>query len=528
MKPLFCLITTTTFLATLTMAPSVLARPLDDRQDADSLTGFVDDVEDPADESPEVQEARLRAANTGWKFNNDDDLFTKAFVGIGTKKPKAPLHVRAGTSGFGLIVPGLYVIVNEVSPNVVGGSRDNLMLDGIVGATIGGGGNANNINTVISSYGTVGGGEGNGALAQHSTVGGGLNNTAGFQRATVAGGFGNEAGGDASSVGGGVNNVASALATTIGGGDSNTASTQRATVAGGIGNDASGDASAIGGGVNNTASGTASTVGGGDTNLASGSRATVGGGLFNEATNQRATVSGGISNVAAGDASTVGGGSGNEALGLLSTIPGGDDCLTFGAYSFATGRRAKAGFNGSMVFADSTNADFFASGGDLFTVRCSGGASFYTSSDLSTGVAVFAGGGAWANLSDRETKENFEIIDSREILDKIVNMPITTWNYKKQDDAVRHIGPMAQDFHAAFSLGEDDKHITSTDADGVALAAIQGLHQIVRDQQREIESLRGERDSQIALLKDRLAETEETNADLLARIERLEAALAQR
>ena len=51
-----------------------------------------------------------------------------------------------------------------------------------------------------------------------------------------------------------------------------------------------------------------------------------------------------------------------------------------------------------------------------------------------------------------------------------------TWNLKSQDPAIRHIGPMAQDFYAAFNVGEDDKHINSVDADGVALAAIQGLN----------------------------------------------------
>ena len=38
-----------------------------------------------------------------------------------------------------------------------------------------------------------------------------------------------------------------------------------------------------------------------------------------------------------------------------------------------------------------------------------------------------------------------------------------------------HAGPMAQNFYAAFGLGADDTHIATVDADGVALAAIQGL-----------------------------------------------------
>jgi transposase len=55
-------------------------------------------------------------------------------------------------------------------------------------------------------------------------------------------------------------------------------------------------------------------------------------------------------------------------------------------------------------------------------------------------------------------------------------MPISRWNFIG-DAATPHVGPMAQDFHAAFGLGTDDKHIATVDADGVALAAIQGLNQ---------------------------------------------------
>ena len=53
---------------------------------------------------------------------------------------------------------------------------------------------------------------------------------------------------------------------------------------------------------------------------------------------------------------------------------------------------------------------------------------------------------------------------------------MASWNYKAQGRDIRHFGPMAQDFHAAFGLGESDRTITTVDADGVALAAIQGLN----------------------------------------------------
>ena len=60
---------------------------------------------------------------------------------------------------------------------------------------------------------------------------------------------------------------------------------------------------------------------------------------------------------------------------------------------------------------------------------------------------------------------------------------------------------MAQDFYAAFAVGADDKHISTVDADGVALAAIQGLNEKLETQlgakdveirrlRREVEELR--------------------------------------
>ncbi len=47
----------------------------------------------------------------------------------------------------------------------------------------------------------------------------------------------------------------------------------------------------------------------------------------------------------------------------------------------------------------------------------------------------------------------------------------------QEESAIRHIGPMAQDFYAAFNVGTDDKHIAPIDEGGVALAAIQGLNE---------------------------------------------------
>ena len=102
-----------------------------------------------------------------------------------------------------------------------------------------------------------------------------------------------------------------------------------------------------------------------------------------------------------------------------------------------------------------------------------------------------SGGIVGGNLSDRNMKEAFAKVDSKIILERIAALPITSWNYKSQDRSIRHIGPMAQDFAAAFAVGEDDRHINMIDASGVALAAIQALHQMVQQQAAQIAELRG-------------------------------------
>jgi hypothetical protein len=67
----------------------------------------------------------------------------------------------------------------------------------------------------------------------------------------------------------------------------------------------------------------------------------------------------------------------------------------------------------------------------------------------------------------------------------------TQWKYKVEPAGTKHLGPMAQDFHAAFGLnGADDKHIATVDEDGVALAAIQGLNQKLDEKDAEIQQLR--------------------------------------
>ncbi|HEX9670165.1 MAG TPA: tail fiber domain-containing protein [Thermoanaerobaculia bacterium] len=102
---------------------------------------------------------------------------------------------------------------------------------------------------------------------------------------------------------------------------------------------------------------------------------------------------------------------------------------------------------------------------------------------------VFIENGTVQVTSSRDVKENFETLDPKAVLASVSKLPITAWTYKKDDGAVRHIGPMAEEFYAAFRLGSDDKHVSHGDTSGVALAAVQGLHQELLARDARIEEL---------------------------------------
>jgi hypothetical protein len=70
-------------------------------------------------------------------------------------------------------------------------------------------------------------------------------------------------------------------------------------------------------------------------------------------------------------------------------------------------------------------------------------------------------------------------VNGHEILAKLAALPVSTWNYIGDDPSVRHLGPMAQDFKAAFGLGDSDRTIDMVDANGVLVVALQALHRQV-------------------------------------------------
>ncbi|NQT84940.1 tail fiber domain-containing protein [bacterium] len=296
------------------------------------------------------------------------------------------------------------------------------------------------------------------------------------------------------------------------GGNSITAGAYGATIGGGgqssYVNSVTGNYGTVSGGIFNTASGYSATVGRGDHNTASSQLATVGGGLLNTS-GELGTVGGGAWSLATGYAATVSGGATNYATGEKATVPGGNYNTAAGDYSFAAGRRAIADGDGSFVWGDSNDFDVHAWGANQFVVRATGGYWLFSAVDGSgtptSGATLAAGSGTWGSWCDRNAKANCVPVHPRAVLEKVAALPISTWSYKTQDPSIRHLGPMAQDFYAAFGLGEDDKHIGTVDADGVALAAIQGLHEIVQEKDARISSL------------------EKQNTELKARLTALEA-----
>jgi hypothetical protein len=114
--------------------------------------------------------------------------------------------------------------------------------------------------------------------------------------------------------------------------------------------------------------------------------------------------------------------------------------------------------------------------------------------------------------SDRNLKTGFEPVDVAAILEKVSQLPLQRWRFKTEPAGVNQLGPMAQDFQAAFGLGTLPTAIATVDADGVALAAIQGLNQKVDEQLKQ-------RDTEIQALK-------QENTSLVARLAALENTVA--
>jgi hypothetical protein len=363
---------------------------------------------------------------------------------------------------------------NAISPNILGGHPSNAASAGVRGATI------------------AGGGVGLGDVDPDFTLE--LPNQVWSHYGTVGGGFGNVAG----------SNVADL---TVG---------AFAFVGGGWRSAATGHSAAIVGGSSHNASAFGSFIGGGNANNVGGVYSAIAGGQINATGGYYAFVGAGAVNHASGDSSAVIGGQYNTASGAYSLATG-RESEARGNYSMAIGRRAKtfvgaSNADGAFVFADSNDFDFATSVDNRFTARATGGAYFVTeingtggateyfyvapSGDVTSTGEIYAV--AFNPTSDRNAKTAFAPVDPDEVLRAVASLPVESWTFRGDPHGARHIGPTAQDFRAAFNVGHDDKSIATVDADGVALAAIQGLNAKVESQAREIAELRRMLDALLA------------------------------
>lgn len=410
-------------------------------------------------------------------------------------------------------------------------------------ATIGGGAG----NSIVGIRGTIAGGDSNSiGGGPAASIGGGLGNYASGRFSGVAGGLGNTATGSQSNIGGGESNSVNGTHSNIGGGQNNTAGGSWNVVAGGQSNGSMESHSTVAGGSNNRAHGSASVVSGGLFNHATGSRGVVAGGESGTASGAYSFVAGGLFNCAGGEYSFAGGNNAEVRVGTQSGAVG-EGCS--GVASAGT----PSGDAGSFVWSGSQSTAFTTTGPNQFLVRASGGVAFNTNSlpfpssddlvvgarsadgggdadaditllsrngkraqlfvsDTSGGLSIGLGslalgssrisvsggaggaatlsnGGTWTNASSRAFKEGFAAVDPIAVLERVIALPITTWTYRGSAEGL-HMGPMAEDFKASFGLAGDGRSIGTVDADGVALAAIQGLHQKLEQAQAENAALK--------------------------------------
>lgn len=476
-------------------SPAAVAAPcagFDDVSDSDPFCVYVDWMKNrgitlgltPTQYDPAGYVTRMQMAAFMYRlgfqnaFLQGGNAFGATAV-LGTEDDHA-LELRAGNRRVMRFEP------NAISPNLIGGSPANSVAAGVRGATIAGGGvptgstdpdfNSEAPNRVLSHYGSVGGGWGN-------VVGADAGSLASAAFSTIAGGFNNTAGGTVNAIGGGINNVADGQGSAIGGGSGNAAVGLYGVIAGGFENTI-------------TVGGSGGTISGGSGNVVS-----AGGG----------TVPGGSDNVASGD----------------NSFAAGADSEARGAYSVALGRRAKTflGGNpglGAIVIADANDFDFAEPFDNRLAIRATGGMRFVTQIDASGDATRTMSLGANGNLtvqgtvtesSDRAAKVAIEPIDALQWLDGVLSLPIATWSYRG-DPLVRHVGPMAQDFHRQFAVGADERGIAGLDGNGVALAAIQGLNAKLEAQLAERDARLSMRDAEVAALRAEVAALRTLQEDL--------------
>lgn len=439
-----------------------------------------------------------------WSTDGNTALAAGSFLGIADPASAAPLVLKARNSGVATFTPGGTLGSYGDAPQVSMGSSANVA--SAVGATIAGGGSSLTsggsacptcANKASAAFATIGGGQGNVASGTHAGVSSGETNSASAAGAHVAGGKSNAASGTYAAIGGGEVNTARDQYATVGGGNQNDATGQNATIAGGYSGQASGNFAMVPGGLDNCA--------GGDNSFAAGRFAQVrthaGAPVACSGTNSSGDADGDEGSFVWADVSggyfvTTGPNQflirADGGVGINTAPPDGNVELTIAsdnAGDFASlWLKQKAASNAGVMLTagDATGANNSAFYIDHYNgsalarrLALNADGSVYIRSNTTaanSGVTMAANGGSWSSLSDRNVKTAISTIDPGKILDRLLATPISTWSYIAQGEGIRHIGPMAQDFAAAFKVGEDDTHISTIDADGVALAAIQGLN----------------------------------------------------
>ncbi|MFD1815624.1 tail fiber domain-containing protein [Rhodococcus gannanensis] len=79
---------------------------------------------------------------------------------------------------------------------------------------------------------------------------------------------------------------------------------------------------------------------------------------------------------------------------------------------------------------------------------------------------------------------------ANDVLERLATLPLSVWSYRFDDESVRHLGPMAQDFASTFGLGSSDRSIAQVDANGVCMASVQALYRRLVVVEGELERLR--------------------------------------
>lgn len=178
------------------------------------------------------------------------------------------------------------------------------------------------------------------------------------------------------------------------------------------------------------------------------------------------------------------------------------------------------GFSGTFVWSDGSataSADTFKNtANNEFAARATGGFRFRTNLTGTTGCNLPAGSGVFNCTSSRYTKENFLIVNGNDVLARLRQIPVSTWNYISEGRQARHMGPMAEDFYKAFGLGTGNTSIGVQDLAGVSLAAVKALELRTSELQQktaEVDQLRTEVNalrSANAAMEQRLAAIEQS------------------